>query len=452
MRLAVIGLGKLGSPFAALLAAKGNDVVGADLNARFCELINRGEPPVDETGLAELLAATAGRLRATTDVEEAAASADVVFVVVPTPSLADASFDTSYAEAAFRSIGAGFRRDRSRRRVAVLTSTLLPGGTEGPVRAALEDGLGEAVGDRVGLCYSPEFIALGSVIADMRDPDLILVGESAPWAGELVGGVLQAMTDNGAEVRRMAIVDAEVTKIAVNTFVTTKISYANMLAEICERLPGADASVVAATVGLDSRIGRAYLRPAAAYGGPCFPRDNAALAALARRVGTTADIAEATDAVNRRQASELARKVAAATRPGDVVGVLGLSYKPGTGVAEKSYGVAVAAALAAVGLAVVAHDPVANPAARHGLDEAGARAVALVDSAADVLERCDVLVLATAWPAFADLGPAIAESSRIHDVFDCWRQLGPAAPGRTAGPRVWLPGVAEGAVAAPESA
>src|SRR5208283_5737538 len=102
-----------------------------------------------------------------------------------------------------------------------------------------------------------------------------------------------------------SIVNAEVTKIAVNTFVTTKISYANMLAEICEQLPGADAAIVAATVGRDSRIGGAYLNPATAYGGPCFPRDNAALAALARRVGTKADIAEATDSVNRRQVDSL---------------------------------------------------------------------------------------------------------------------------------------------------
>ncbi len=442
MRLSVIGLGKLGSPFAALLAAKGNAVVGADVNERFVEMINRTEAPVPEPGLAELLKDTAGRLSATTDVEDAAADADVVFVVVPTPSLPDASFDTAYAEAAFRSVGAGFRRDPSRRRVAVLTSTVLPGATDGPVRSALEEGAGRAVGDRLGLCYSPEFIALGSVIADMRAPDLILVGESAPWAGELVGGVLQAMTDNAAPLRRMSIVDAEVTKIAVNTFVTTKISYANMLAEICERLPGADASVVAETVGLDSRIGRAYLKPATAYGGPCFPRDNAALAALARRVGVSADIAEATDAVNRRQASELGRKIAAAAGPGETVGVLGLSYKPGTNVAERSYGVDVAAWLAGEGLDVVAHDPAANTGAALILSELGASGVRIAASMTTVLDDCDVLVISTPWPEFAGIDREIAARKRIHDVFDCWRlcDTDPAAPSDA---RIWRTGAAQ---------
>ena len=270
-------------PLCPLLASKGHDVVGADLNAHVVELVDRGEAPVEETGLPELMREATVRLRATTDVEAAADQADLVFVVVPTPSLPDGSFDTSYAISAFAAIGAGFRRDPTRRRVAVLTSTVLPGATAGPILDALEGTYGEPVGDRLGLCYSPEFIALGSVLRDIREPDFVLVGQSSDWAGELVGTVLQEMTDNKAEVRRMSIVDAEITKIAVNTFVTTKISYANMLAEICERLPGANAAVVAATVGLDSRIGRAYLTPATAYGGPCFPRDNAALAALARQ-------------------------------------------------------------------------------------------------------------------------------------------------------------------------
>ena len=399
MRLALVGLGKLGCPFAALLASKGHDVVGADLNAHVVELVDRGEAPVEETGLPELMREATVRLRGTTDVEAAADQADLVFVVVPTPSLPDGSFDTSYAISAFAAIGAGFRRDPTRRRVAVLTSTVLPGATAGPILDALEGTYGEPVGDRLGLCYSPEFIALGSVIRDMREPDFVLVGESSDWAGELVGTVLQEMTDNKAEVRRMSIVDAEITKIAVNTFVTTKISYANMLAEICERLPGANAAVVAATVGLDSRIGRAYLTPATAYGGPCFPRDNAALAALARQVGTRADIAEATDAVNRRQVDILGEKVTACVSPGETVGILGLSYKAGTNVTDESFGVHLAAWLAAKGIDVVAFDPSGAPSAARQLGES----VRLAESAAAVVDHCQVLVLATPWPEFASV-------------------------------------------------
>jgi UDPglucose 6-dehydrogenase len=435
MRLAVVGLGKLGCPFAALLAAKGHDVLGADLNPRFAELVDRGEPPVEETDLPSLMRDATARLRATTDVEAAGAQADIVFVVVPTPSLPDATFDTSYAVAAFAAIGAGFRRNPDRRQVAVLTRTVLPGATEGPIRAALEHASGEPVGDRIGLCYSPEFIALGSVIADLREPDLILVGQSSDWAGGLVGGVLQEMTDNKAEVRRMSIVNAEITKIAVNTFVKTKISYANMLAEICERLPGADAAVVAASVGLDSRIGRAYLHPATAYGGPCFPRDNAALAALARQIGVTADIAEATNAVNRRQVDNLGQKIAKAVQPHETVGVLGLSYKPGTNVSDESFGVHLSSWIADRGIAVVAYDPSGVPGAARQLGDS----VRLESAAAHVLDQSHVLVLATPWPEFANIESGLIAHNQIHDVFDCWRQLPQTL---STGARVWHIGLA----------
>ncbi len=242
------------------------------------------------------------------------------------------------------------------------------------------------------------------------------------------------MTDNKAEVRRMSIVDAEVTKIAVNTFVTTKISYANMLAEICERLPGADAAVVAATVGLDSRIGRAYLRPATAYGGPCFPRDNAALAALARQVGTRADIAEATDAVNRRQVEGLGEKVAGRVRRGETVGILGLSYKPGTNVTDESFGVHLGAWLAKRGLDVIAYDPAGGPGATKQLGET----VRVAQSAESVLEQSHVLVLTTPWPEFAAVGAELGAHDQIHDVFDCWRQLKTSAG---EGARIWHAGV-----------
>src|SRR5690606_6190017 len=143
----------------------------------------------------------------------------------------------------------------------------------------------------------------------------------------------------GTPVQRMTWVCAELTKIAVNTFVTTKISYANMIAEMCERLPGADAEMVTQALGRDSRIGPKYVKGALGYGGPCFPRDNIALAALARTLGLRADIAEATDTVNRRQVDRVVRLVARLAPNPATVAVLGLSYKPDTPVVDESQGV-----------------------------------------------------------------------------------------------------------------
>jgi UDPglucose 6-dehydrogenase len=438
MKLAVVGLGKLGSPFAALLAAKGNTVVGADMNEQFVECVSRGVAPIDETGLPALMTEAAPRLSATTSVAKAAADAEVVFIVVPTPSLPDGTFDVTSVVAAVREIGATVSQRHGGRLVVVVTSTVLPGATSGSIRAALEEAAGMAVGDELGLCYSPEFIALGSVIADMRAPDFILIGESSEWAGECVASVLQAMTDNSAPVRRMSLVDAEVSKIAVNTFVTTKISYANMLADICARLPGADASVVARAIGLDSRIGSKYLQPATPYGGPCFPRDNAALAALARGIGTSADIAEATDAINRRQVAELADRVLARADGGRIA-ILGLSYKPATGVADESFGVALARYLHANGNSAVVWDPQAIPAASRALGDEAVFAAGLEEC----LDSAAVVIVATAWPEFQRVPELMASPTgsvgSARCLVDCWRMF-QELPSET-DIEIWRPGV-----------
>jgi UDPglucose 6-dehydrogenase len=197
------------------------------------------------------------------------------------------------------------------------------------------------------------------------------------------------------------------TKIAVNTFITTKISYANMIGEMCERLPGADAGVVTDAVGLDSRIGRKYLRPAAPYGGPCFPRDNAAFAGLARSLGVTADIAVATDSVNRRQVPALVGKVVAAVAPGSMVAVLGLTYKPATPVSEAAFGIIAAAELFDRGFVVRAYDPGGA---------AGPPGVAMAGSLREAITGAKAVIIATPWPEFGAIDHLDAAV-----LFDYWR-------------------------------
>jgi UDPglucose 6-dehydrogenase len=217
----------------------------------------------------------------------------------------------------------------------------------------------------------------------------------------------------------MSLVNAELAKLAVNTFVTTKISFANLLAEICEQLPGADAEVVTTAIGLDSRIGRRYLQGATGYGGPCFPRDNRAFSVLATSVGERADIAEATDAINRRQVERLVQRVLA-WLPGEArVTVLGLSYKPHTHVIDMSTGVAVAAALSERGVRVTVYDPASMAEARQIL---GAR-VTYGDNAVESVGSAAVTVIATAWPEFSELTESDFEADGRPVVIDCWGVL-----------------------------
>ncbi len=415
MEIAVIGLGKLGSPLAAVLASRGHVVVGVDLNPAAVQALNAGRAPVVEPGLQERLEMAQGRLRATTDFADAIAATDISFVIVPTPSGPDGAFSNRYVIDAVKRIGAALKAT-SRYHVVNITSTVMPGSTGGEIRAALEAASGRTVGVDVGLTYNPEFIALGSVVRDLLQPDMVLIGESDPRAGDVLEGAYALTVPEGTPVQRMNWVCAELTKIAVNTYVTTKISYANMIAELCEQLPGADVDVVTRALGRDSRIGAKYLKGALGYGGPCFPRDNVALATLARSLGLRADVAEATDTVNRRQVDRVVRLVARLAPDPATVAVLGLSYKPDTPVVEESQGVMIARALAAAGHAVLIADPVALESASAVLGDT----VTPMSTAEAAVAAATVIVVTNPDRTFAALAPASFTGKAI---VDCWRIL-----------------------------
>jgi UDPglucose 6-dehydrogenase len=390
-------------------------VLGVDVNTRAVELLNDGRAPVEEPGLQELITESRERLSATNDVAQAATT-DVSILLVPTPSDTRGAFSNEYVLGAVEELGRGLR-GRDGYHVVVVASTVMPRSCENEILPALERASDRRVGDTLGLCYSPEFIALGNVIRDMLQPDMVLIGESDPRAGEVLEGLYTRVVENDAPVRRMTLVNAELTKIAVNTYVTMKISYANTLADLCERLPGGDVGVVSDALGLDQRIGPKYLRGAIAYGGPCFPRDNKAFAALARDVGAEPLLAEATDAVNVAQTDRLARVVQSRVSDGSQVGILGLAYKPDTNVVEESPGVALAALLADAGYDVTVFDPSATDAALKVLGDR----VRASESINELVERSNVIVIATPWPEFADLPLEPLERGDRRVVIDCWR-------------------------------
>jgi UDPglucose 6-dehydrogenase len=416
--LSVIGLGKLGSPMAAVFASKGFDVVGLDLNADFVDRLNAGQAPVVEPQLQGLIDANRARLRATTDWNDAISKSDISFIIVPTPSGPDARFSNRYLLTALEQIGAALR-SKDGYHLVVVTSTVMPGSTEGELTASLEHASGRKVGENLGLCYNPEFIALGSVVRDMLHPDMILIGESDARAGELLESVYRRSTNSSPEYHRMNLVNAELCKISVNTFVTTKISYANMIGAICDQLPGADADVVTRAVGADSRIGRKYLKPAIGYGGPCFPRDNKAFSALGRSLGVNTALAEATDEINNYQVQRLLGAIEARAKSGAAVAVLGLAYKPHTGVVEESQGVQLASELAQLGFRVVVSDPLALPAAEAMLS--AATSVSFEPNARTAIEGADVVVFTTAWPEFSTIPlEAFARLGERRVVIDPW--------------------------------
>ncbi|HEX8650316.1 MAG TPA: nucleotide sugar dehydrogenase [Pyrinomonadaceae bacterium] len=415
----IVGLGKLGASMAAVISSRGFNVIGVDINHRAVELLNAGRAPVQETGLEELIKSNRARLRATTNHEEAILNSDLTFVIVPTPSDERGAFSLQYAAWAFREIGRALARKKGYHNV-VLTSTVLPGSTRHGLLPILERESGKKYGRDFGLCYSPEFIALGSVIRDFLNPDFTLVGEIDERAGSQLEACYAGIMPNQPPCQRMSLENAELAKIAINSYITTKITFANMLADICERIPGGDVDVVSDTLGLDKRIGRKYLTGALGYGGPCFPRDNVALGYLARVLGTQAELAETTDRVNRSLAEKVAERLRPMVEGGTTVAVLGLAYKPFSHIVEESQGIYLAKALSKAGARVVAFDPLAAETANMELRGQ----VVILDSIKDCLAQAEVVLITTPDPAFEALTHADFDREKPQvTVFDFWRIL-----------------------------
>ncbi len=418
-RVSVIGLGKLGASMAAAFASRGFEVVGVDVSQTAVDLVNAGKAPVQETGLGEMIAENRDRLRATVSHEDAVLNSDISFVIVPTPSDDRGAFSLQYAEWAFREIGRALAKKKTYHTV-VLTSTVLPGSTRQALLPVLERESGKTAGRDFGLCYSPEFIALGSVIHDFLNPDFTLVGELDDRCGSQVEDIYRRTMFGDAPCARMSLENAEITKISVNTFVTTKITFANMLAEICEQIPGGDIDVVTNALGMDKRIGRAYLTGAIGYGGPCFPRDNVALSFIARELGVEASLAETTDSMNRAIAEKVSARVLPMVRKGATVAVLGLAYKPFSHVTEESAGVYIAEQLSKHGVRVVAFDPMAD---EMELDKVR-RNVVVLGSIDECLAQAEAVLITTPDPAFKKLKASEFKNQWAEvTVFDFWRIL-----------------------------
>jgi UDPglucose 6-dehydrogenase len=414
-----MGLGKVGSPMAACMAAKGHRVVGFDPNPEVVDRLNAGASPVFEPGLKEMLAQAKGCLTATTDLAVAVSQAALTFVIVPTPSRPDGAFSMAFALAAAEALGRALA-NKPGYHLTVLNSTVMPGYTTNLFIPALEKGAGKKCPAELGVCYSPEMVALGSVIRDFLNPDFLLIGESDARAGDRLAAFYATVLENQPAVQRMSPVNAELTKLAVNTYLTMKLSYANLLAQLCQQLDGGNVDVVTGALALDSRIGPKYLRGGVSYGGPCFPRDNVALASLCRRLGVDACLAEATDRLNLSHVRRLKDLVRTHLPTRGRVGVLGLAYKAGTTVVERSPGLELAQAFLGEGVPVVAYDPLAMEVARAHL----VGPVEFAESARDCARRSDLLVICTPDPEFQTVLPGdVARPGGRTVVIDCWRLL-----------------------------
>jgi UDPglucose 6-dehydrogenase len=420
--VSVIGLGKLGASMAAGMAERGFDVIGVDVSKKAVEAVNAGLAPVQETDLEETIRANRERIRATMNHTEAVLGSDISFVIVPTPSDDRGSFSLQYATFAFKALGKALKVKKGYH-VIVLTSTVLPGSTRYGLLPVLEQASDKKCGTDFGLCYSPEFIALGTVIRDFLNPDFYLIGEFDERSGDMLEAVNRRLCSKSNPVcRRMSIENAEIAKIALNSFVTMKISFANILTDLCERVPGGDVDVVSDAIGSDSRIGRKYLSGGLGFAGPCFPRDNVALSYFARQLEASCELLEVNDKFNKSLSRRYLDKLKPRLKKNATVAVLGLAYKPLSHIIEESPGVYLCQVLSDAGYRVIGYDPLAGPSA-----EAVLKYHALVsDSLRESLQDAEVILVTTQDDQFKALTPedVLGNKERVQ-VVDFWRCLSP---------------------------
>jgi UDPglucose 6-dehydrogenase len=417
--ISVIGLGKLGASMAASFAHRGFNVIGVDVDPLSVAAINEGRAPVVETGLEDMILTNRLRLRATLDYDMAIQDSEISFIIVPTPSDERGAFSLDYAQRAFTELGKALRK-KNEYHVIVMTSTVLPGSMRAVLIPLLEHESGLLCGRDFGVCYNPEFIALGSVIRDFLNPDFYLLGEFDDRSGDFLESVHHRVSQNNARVKRMSLENAELAKIAVNSYVTMKISFANMLADFCEKIPGGDVDTVSDALGLDSRIGRKYLTGGPAFAGPCFPRDNAALAFIGEYLDVDVSLPSTNDSYNRNRAEKIFSRLKTILPTHGIVSILGLSYKPLSHITELSSGVALSNLFAAAGYRVKAHDCMAASIARSEINVN----VILTDKIDVALEDANIILIVTDDKPYRALtGAQFGIDNREVFLVDFWRIL-----------------------------
>ena len=336
--IGVIGIGKLGLCFALNLERCGYKVTGLDLDARMVEAVNARTLQSYEPQVESMLE-QAVNLHATTD-WAAILNSDITlfFVVVATPSLPEGGYDHAQVDAVLdQFVKAG---PSARQRHIVVMCTTMPG--------YCDTAAARMAPYNCSVSYNPEFIAQGSIIRDQQYPDQVLIGEDSPAAGDAIEAVYRQMCVENPTYCRMSRLSAEIAKIATNCFLTTKISFANSIGDLASKV-GAEPDKILAAIGSDRRIGPLYLRYGFGYGGPCFPRDNRALAEYGRQSGMEVLLSQATDEVNRRHLDFQFEQYCKAYPAEETIVFDTVTYKRGTNILEESQQLALALKLAAAG-------------------------------------------------------------------------------------------------------
>ena len=445
MRVTIIGSGYVGLVTGACLASLDHRVTCVDLDPDRVDRINRGEAPIHEAGLPELLRSVCGtRLDSTTDIASTAPDSEVIMIAVGTPSKEDGSIDLTAVRTVATRIGELLPLSTVGRQVVVVKSTVVPGTTSGIVTEALEKASGLEAGADFGVAMNPEFLTEGQAVADFIEPDRLVVGSDAAWAAEKV---MQLYDGLDPEAPRIITTPgtAEMIKYASNAMLATAISFSNELANLSAVL--GDIDIVDVMLGVHSsrylttrRDGSppvtaelaAFFEAGCGYGGSCLPKDTAAITALGEESGSPLQVIQAVREANHLQPErlvEIARREHGDLR-GAAVGVLGLAFKPDTDDTRESPAFPVIKGLLQAGARVRAHDPVACRGAGEALEALGVECATSLES---IVAGSEILILVTRWADYQRLPEILSGLEHPPLLVDGRRVIAPDSVSRYAG-------------------
>jgi UDPglucose 6-dehydrogenase len=403
MRVAIIGTGYVGLVAGACFADSGNAVVCLDIDPKKVDSLKRGEIPIYEPGLEDLVkrGSREGRLSFTTSFAEAVSAAEVVFLAVGTPPLPDGSPDTRYLEAASRSLGKAMAADKSNEPRIIVNKSTVPIGSH----RIVAEWIRSETEKPFEVVSNPEFLKEGSAVDDFLRPDRVVIGTESEVAFRKMADLYAPFVRQGNPIIHMDTVSAEITKYACNAFLATRISFMNELSRLCEKV-GGDVEEVRKGMASDVRIGKHFLYAGLGYGGSCFPKDVKALISTGERFDTELEIVRAVDSANIKQRSHfidaITRRFGGELR-GKTFAIWGIAFKPNTDDLREAPSLDIIRALLSSGAKVRAFDPVAMENAKVLLGEDATinkDGLHFASSAYDAIDGADALVLATEWNEF----------------------------------------------------
>jgi UDPglucose 6-dehydrogenase len=411
-----IGLGKLGLPLATCFGKNKVNVLAIDKNEKVISDLKNQKAPFYEPDLQTNIDLASGNMNYTTSYD-IIGETDITIILVNTPSKKkDGSFSNLYIEQSLESSCEILKKTRKKYHLFIISSTVMPGSIVDSFIPLIENITNWKINEKFGVCYIPDFVALGTVIKDFENPEIVVLGESDKKAGDLAEKLYSKILKNNPPIHRLTLPEAEIAKVSLNAYVTMKLSFANFLANICERVDNANVDNITNAIGEDKRISPYFFKGGLSFGGTCFPRDTWAFIKLSNKLGLDAVHIKATQEINENQDKHLFQFVNQFDK--HKISVLGLSFKPNSPVLTESASIKLVQKLVEIGKEIYVYDPLCLEQVK---DVFGDKII-YCDSAKECVRKTELSVVALQYEEFREISDDWTDKEEFILV-DCWRYL-----------------------------